>query len=420
MELQRIPGSTASTLSEATLDEHTMFRIAIKMLVGNQAKYIGLLVGISFTSFLVTFALSYLAGFMTEGFALISENPQTDIWVMDPAVNSTQRTTNMPGSALQRVRSIEGVRSAVPLALGTTEVHFANGEFQSFQVIGIDGPTLDGLPPLEGGIPRSALRRPDAAGVNPGGTQGKLQTPLSKQDQWPWRPHLGVPTRRLRPGDVVLVNDRRVRIVALTHSLPRYPPRPLLYTTYSNALRILPPEQHRLTFVLATVVPGVPPRVVARRIEARTGLRARTTSQFKEDTVRWFLLNSEDVGDMASMIWIAMLVGFGVTGVMLYMFTEESLGQYAVLQAMGATPRLLTSMILTQAGVCALLGTGIGLGVCSIVGRTAAAEADYPFRMMWFAALVGSGMVILVSLVAAAISMRPVFKLQPASVFAGR
>lgn len=184
-----------------------------------------------------------------------------------------------------------------------------------------------------------------------GGTEGKLQTPVSKQDQWPWRPHLGVPTRRLRPGDVVLVNDHRVLIVALARSMPRYPPGPLLYTTYANALHILPPEQHRLTFVSATVAPGASPAVFARCIEARTGLRARTRSQFKEDSVRWFLLNSEDVGDMASMIWIAMLVGFGVTGVMLYMFTEENLGQYAVLQAMGATPRLLTAMILVQAAV---------------------------------------------------------------------
>ena len=397
-----------------------MLRIAIKMLVGNRAKYIGLLVGISFTSFLVAFALSYLAGFLTEGFALISENPQADVWVMDQAVNSTEHTTNMPASALQRVRSVEGVRSAVPLALGTTEVHFANGNFQPFQVIGFDGSTLNGLPPLENGSPRSALRTPDAAAVNPGGTEGKLQTPEFKQDQWPWRPHLGVPTRRLRRGDIVLVNEHRVQIVALARSLPRYPPRPLLYTTYANALRILPPDQHRLTFVLATVAPGMSAGAVARRIEARIGLRARTTSQFKEDTVRWFLLNSEDVGDMASMIWIAMLVGFGVTGVMLYMFTEENLGQYAVLQAMGATPRLLTTMILMQAGVCALLGTGIGLGVCAVVGRIAAAEADYPFRMMWFAAVIGGGMVILVSVLAAAISMRPVFKQQPASVFAGR
>ena len=116
-----------------------MLRVALKMLTGNRAKYAGLLFGITFTSFLVTFALSYFAGFMTRGFALISENPEADVWVMDPAVNSTEHTTNIPSSVLAQVRSIKGVQSAVPLALGSAEVRFPNGEFQTFQVIGVDG-----------------------------------------------------------------------------------------------------------------------------------------------------------------------------------------------------------------------------------------------------------------------------------------
>ncbi|MBI1201896.1 MAG: FtsX-like permease family protein [Rhodopseudomonas sp.] len=397
-----------------------MLRIALKMLTGNRAKYGGLLLGITFTSFLVTFALSYFAGFMTRGFALISENPQADVWVMDAAVNSTEHTTNLPDSALNRVRSIEGVRSATPLALGTTDVHFPNGQFQAFQVIGVDGPTLSGLPPLRGGVPLSVLRTPDAATVSAGGTAGKLQTPLLKADQWPRSPHVDVPTRRLRTGDVVLVNDHRVRIVGEARALPRYPPRPLLYTTYPNAGRILPPERHRMTFVLVHAAPDLPPAALAARIAARTGLRARTSAEFKADTVRWFFINSEDVGDIMSMISIAMLVGFGVTGVMLYMFTEESLTQYAVLKAMGATPRLLLVMILGQAGLCAVLGTGIGLGLCAIAGQIAASEANYPFRMMWFTPLFGGLAVVLVALVAAAISARPVLKLQPGMVFAGR
>lgn len=397
-----------------------MLRVALKMLIGSRAKYTGLLFGITFTSFLVAFALSYFAGFMTRGFALISENPEADVWVMDPAANSTEHTTNMPSSVLDQVRSIDGVRWAVPLALGAAQVHFPNGEFQTFQIIGVDGPTLSGLPPLRGNVPRSVLRTPDAAVVNAGGTSGKLQTPLLLVDQWPHEPKLDVPTRRLRAGDVVLVNDHRVRIAGLARALPRYPPRPLLYTTFANAGRILLRERHLMTFVLAKAAPGVAPARLAERIAARTGLRARTADQFISDTLLWFFINSEDVGDIASMLMIAMLIGFGVTGVMLYMFTEENLKQYAVLKAMGATPRLLLTMILAQAGLCALLGTGLGLGLCAIVGQLAAAEVGYPFRMMWFTPLFGGTMVVLVSLVAAAISARPVLKLNPGVVFAGR
>jgi putative ABC transport system permease protein len=397
-----------------------MLRIAVKMLMGDRAKYTGLLFGIAFTSFLVTFAGSYFAGFMTRGFALIAENPQADVWVMNPAVDSTQHLTNMPASALDRVRSVEGVQSAAPLAIGSAEVRFANGQFHTYQVIGIDDSTLSGAPPLKGGVSAAVLRAPDAAVADPGGTTGKLQTPALKADQWPIRPHLDVPTRRLAVGDVVLVNDRQVKIAALADALPRYPPRPLLYTTYSNAARILLPERHRLTFVLVRTLPGVPPAVLASRIAARTGLRARTADEFKIDTVRWFLVNSEDVGDIASMISIAMLVGFGVTGVMLYMFTEENLKQYAVLKAMGATSRLLVTMVVAQSGLCAVLGTGIGLGLCALVGQIAGEGFGFPFRMLWFAPVIGGLMVMLVSIVAAIVSIRPVLKLQPGIVFAGR
>jgi putative ABC transport system permease protein len=397
-----------------------MIRMALKMLLGDRAKYVGLLFGLTFTSFLVTFAASYFCGFMTRGFALIAENPTADVWVMDPAVDAAEQTANMPDSALGRVRSIEGVLSAVPLALGTADVRFPNGRFQSFQIIGLDDATLSGVPALMGGASRAVLRSPDAAVVDPGGTEGKLETPLLAVDQWPSEPHLDVPTRPLTVGDELLVNDNRIRIEGTSEALPRYPPRPLLYTTLSNANRILLPERHRLTFVLATAAPGMPPNELAARIQARTGLKARTSDDFKADTVRWFLINSEDVGDIAAMLSLAISVGFGVTGIMLYMFTQETLKQYAVIKTMGASSKLLLAMISAQAGMCALLGTGLGLGLCALIGQIAMEAAGYPFRMMWFTPVIGGVMVVLVSVVAAAISARPVLKLEPAIVFAGR
>ncbi len=340
---------------------------------------------------------------------------------MSPTVSSTEQTTNLPASSLARVRSIEGVASAMPMALGAADVVFPNGRVQPFQIIGVDDVTLTGVPAIQGHLPTTVLRAPDTVIVDPGGTDGKLETPILAADQWPYDgPHLDAPSRGLRPGDELLINDNRVRVAGVGQALPRFPSRPLIYTTYSNADRILLPEQRRLTFILVHAATDISPQNLALRIGDRTGLRARSTEDFKADTVRWFLANSEDVGDMAAMIYLAMAVGFGVTGVMLYMFTYENLRQYAVLKAMGATPKLLIMMILVQAGLCALIGTGLGLGICGIVGELISQNFGFPFRMMWFTPLFGILMVLVVSFAAAAVSARPVLKLDPATVFAGQ
>lgn len=397
-----------------------MLQIAIKMLWGDRTKFAGLIFGIAFTSFLVTFAMSYFCGFMTWGFALVSENPSAQVWVMDPAVQSTEQTTNLPDASLYRVRSIRGVQYAVPLELGTARLHFPNGAFQSVQVIGVDGATLAGVPPIRGGLSPTVLRAPDAVLVARGGTSGKLETPARKQDQWPHGPpHLDVPTRMLARGDTLQINDRRAVVMGIARAFPRYPARPLLYTTIANANRFLPPERHRLTFVLARARPGVDARDLAHRIARETGLKARTAADFKADTVRWLLVNSEDVGDIAAMLILAITVGFGVTGVMLYIFTSENLRHYALLGAMGATPRLLIRMLFVQAGLSALLGTGLGLGACGLASY-GVGLIEYPFRMMWFTPLFSMVTVALVSIVAATLSVRPVVKLSPAVVFAGR
>ena len=394
-----------------------MLRIALNMLVADRAKFAGLLFGIAFTSFLLTFAASYFCGFMTSGYALLSENPSADVWVMDPAVASPERTINLPNWALARVRGVDGVRAASALIVGTADVRFPDGRFQSFEVIGVDDATLAGAPAL--GAP-GELRARNAVIVDAGGTEDKLLTPVSPADRWPYDgPHLQAPTRELAAGDELLVNEQLVRVIGRSEGLPRFPPRPLLYTTQSTALRILPVEPHRITFVMVKAAQGVDPDALAAEISRRTGLRARSRAQFVEDTVRWYLVNSEDVGDIAAMLTLAMTMGFGVTGVMLFMFTYERQAQYAVLKALGAMPATLVRMVLAQAAVCALLGTGLGLGLCGVVGEVVIA-LGFPFRMMWFTPVAGVLGVLIVCAAAALISVRPVIKLQPGVVFSGR
>jgi putative ABC transport system permease protein len=397
-----------------------MFRVAVSMLTGDKTKYIGLLLGIIFTAFLVTFALSYFAGFMTQGFSLVNENPTADVWVMDSAVNSTEATINMPNSALDLVKSVSGVSYATPLYIGDVTARFPNGHFQTFQLIGVDDATLSGAPLLKTGLKQNALRLPQSVIVDSGGTNGKLQTPQHKKDMWSYDgAHLSAATRKLRYGDALLIDDRRVIVTGVSHMLGRFPPRPLMYTTASNFIRLTPSQSKRLTFVMVKKQQGINPTLLAKKIHQQTGLKAITSSEFKKETVMWYLINSEDVGDMVNMVVLAMLVGFGVTGVMLYMFTYENLKQYAVLKAMGATNKQLSTMVFTQAFIGVIIGSGIGIGIAGLMGE-AVSSASFPFRLMWFAPIIGFLGVFIVSATAAVISVRPVIKLEPGVVFSSR
>ena len=396
-----------------------MLRIAWRMLAADRAKFYGLLFGIAFTAFLVTFAGAYFCGFITQGFALVDENPAVDVWVMDPAVESVDQPTNLPDAALARVRGVTGVARATPMAIARADARLANGRVQAFEVIGVDDATLAGAPPTPG-LAAGAWRLPDRVVVAAGGSEGKLGTPANAADRWPHgAPHLQAPLRDLDAGDELLVNDRLLRVLARAEAMPRFPPRPLLYATYGNVLRMLPPERRRLTFVLVRAAPGVDAAGLAARIAARTGLRARTAGQFREDTVRWLLVNSEDVGDIAAMLVLAMTMGFGVTGIMLYVFAFEHQRQFAVLKAIGAAPGTLARMVQAQAAGCALIGTGLGLGACALAGEAVIA-LGFPFRMLWFTPLLGIAGVLLVSATAAWISVRPVLRVPPAVVFAAR
>jgi putative ABC transport system permease protein len=57
--------------------------------------------------------------------------------------------------------------------------------------------------------------------------------------------------------------------------------------------------------------------------------------------------------------------------------------------------------------------------LCALAGR-AFLFYGFPFRLMWFAPVLGGAAVLLVCIGAAALSIRPVLKLQPASFLAGR
>ena len=91
--------------------------IAYKLLVNDRAKFAALLVGITFAVFLMIQMTSLFAGMLQRSSATVI-NIGATIWVMDPAVQTVANTIPLPDYVLDEVRSIPGVKYAVPLYSG--------------------------------------------------------------------------------------------------------------------------------------------------------------------------------------------------------------------------------------------------------------------------------------------------------------
>jgi hypothetical protein len=84
--------------------------VALQMLTGDRAKYMGLIFTIAFSSFLIAQQVSIFAGIMNRTRSQISDVNDADIWVMDPATQYFDEVYSLKDSDVDRVRGVPGVR----------------------------------------------------------------------------------------------------------------------------------------------------------------------------------------------------------------------------------------------------------------------------------------------------------------------
>ncbi len=381
--------------------------IALKMLMGDRAKYIGIIIGLTFASLLITQQASVFVGLMTRTFGAISDLGQAEIWVMDPKVQFVDDVKPMKDTKLLNVRGIEGVQWAVPIFKGLLKARLENGNFQTCIVFGLDDATLMGGPPtmVEGRL--EDLRRAEAVIVDVNGARGKLARP-------PTEP--GGERRPLEIGDTLELNDHRAVVVGLCNVSRTFQSQPTIYTTYSRATQFAPRERRLLSFILVKAKPGEDPEQVRERIQKETGLLALTSAEFKWTTVKYFMKYTGIPINFGIAVLLGFLVGTAIAGQTFYNFTLDNIKQFGALKAMGASNMTLLRMILLQALTAGGIGYGLGVGLASLFGR-AVRGSELAFRMMPQILLISAGAVLFICMLSALFSIRKVMKLEPAIVF---
>ena len=380
--------------------------IALKMLIGDRAKYIGIIIGLTFASLLITQQSAIFLGVMTRTFSFLTDVGLPDIWVVDPKVQYTDDIKPLRDTEVLRVRGMEGIEWAVGMYKGSMRARLANGTFQSCVVIGLDDETLIGGPPkmLTGKL--ANLRQSDGVIVDNIGAEDKLAKVLPNGQRVP-----------LQVGDELELDDNRAVVVGICEVTKTFQANPVIYTTYSRATTFAPQERELLSFVIAKSKPGEDLPALCQRIDQVTGLKAYTPDKFKELTFMYYLRYTGMPINFLTSVALGFIVGITIAGQTFYNFTLDNLRYFGTLKAMGTTNRTLLRMILLQALMVGAIGYGLGVGAASAWGTLLSGRTQIAFRLPWQLLLISAAAVLFICLTSAAFSIRKVMKLEPAVVF---
>jgi putative ABC transport system permease protein len=375
-----------------------ILRIAYKLLVNDRGKFAALILGMTFAVFLMNMVTSLFAGILHRSSSTMI-NIGAEVWVMDPAVNNPLNSIPMPDYVLDAVRSIKGVKFAVPLYTGGALIKLPNGDYQSATIIGLDDESLFGRPELiEGNI--EDIYAENAFIVVKDAEYSKLDNP-------------GL-------GAVFEVNDHRGVVVGLARATTGgLFGTPTLYTTYKRAVQYLPNTRFTTSYILVEPTAAAAVKDIKEEV-SKLGYRAETKDELIDRIATYYKYKTGVGTNIMIMTVISFIVGLSISGQTFYTFVLENMEKFGALKAIGAKGSELIYMILFQAMLTSLTGYGLGIGASTLMIilaklRLPSYASEITYTNLGRALI----MVLIIAGISSYIGVRKVIKIEPFDIFRG-
>ncbi len=375
-----------------------IYKIALKLLVNDKTKFLALLLGITFSVFLMIMMMSMFSGILARSSSSVY-NVGAKIWVMDPAVNNATSSIPMPDYVLSTAKSINGVKYAVPIYFGNALVKLKSGAYQAVSVVGLDDATLYGRPELtEGKI--EDIYAENAFFVVKDAEFKKLESPTV--------------------GTEFEINDHRGLIVGVAKvTSSGLFGIPTLYTTYNRAITYIPSMRFTTSYILIEPKSEADIPFIQQQIK-KLGYQALTRDQFVKKISDFYTYQTGMGMNVLMMTAISFIVGLSISGQTFYTFILENLERFGALKAIGAKGHELITMILFQASFTALIGYGLGVGLASGLMILAKLRLpSYAAQVTYYNLTFAFIMVLIMAGVSSYIGVRKVLQIQPFDIFRG-
>ena len=384
-----------------------MISLALKMLFGDTAKYLMLVAGLFFATFLIVQQASVFCGLILWTTSTL-KNVGAPIFVVEERVEQINEINPLRDTDVSRVRSVTAVRWAMPLYSGIQRVRLASGSFKTVQLLGIDAASLAGAPVrmLAGRL--EDLRLPNTVVID------ELAVTRLTED----------PRHPIKVGDRFEINDIEARVVGICQAMRSFTGGPYLWTTYERALQYTPASRKMLSAVIAAPIHGLSPDQAAAEITRQTGLRAfvnrdfgSNKNDFNTSTIWWYVKNTGIPISFGTTVVIGFIVGIAIACQTFYAFVLDNLKHLGALKAMGMTNLRLSVMLVIQSSTAGLIGFGIGLLATAVFAKWAIESQQPPFFMPWQIPVAAFVVIQTICMLAAMLGIVRLSFYEPAMVF---
>lgn len=370
---------TITTSSSSKQQYFNLFKIALNMLTYNRKKFIGMLVGATFATFILTQQPSIYQGItdrLTTKINLLADD--IDLWIMSDTSSNFEHPTYFNQMDIYRIRSVRGVQWATQIYETWQQIqHIKTKSSKVWQLIGVDRNNLLGLPKKMNSGERDAIRYSGAMIID-----GYSVQQLETKDK-----------KTIALGDKMVRGSNSWFIAGVTKPLRSYSQTPTAYM----ASHYLPDRDKSPSFILVKVNSAFDRREVAKAIKNSTGYLALTTAEFIARSNKFFREKTPILVGFIAVAVLGFIIGLIIMWQIFNDFVLTHHHQYGMLKMLGVKNSLLIKVVLFQAALIGSIGFILGLSLTMIFGLVFH-NTTVAFHLTWqiiLLGLLGSAIIII-------------------------
>jgi putative ABC transport system permease protein len=324
------------------------------------------------------------------------DHASADLWVLPKGAKCFEDPSLLDASLRDKVASVDGVATVVPLVIGFSDWRLESGEVTPVFIVGADlrDKTLQPWNVVEG----------DVRNLSQVGTVAVDRSYFDR---------LGIAS----VGATAEIRGRRVKVVALTDGIRSFTTTPYVFVDLKNARQYTGTFPERASSLIVRVKPDADRAAVLQAVKSKVGdAEVLTSAEFQSRSRSFWLFGTGAGAALFAGALLGVIVGTVIVAQTLYSSTKDHLSEFATLRAMGSSNGYIYSVIIYQALLNAVIGfiiaAAIGFGVVEVTAKSALPIVITP----WLVAALF--ILTLVMCVASAIgAIIRVVRIDPATVF---